>query len=111
VSRGARPSASVRTFTAATYAACALFAFSAAAHLFLYFARPTAPDIAAGFTEPQTWQIIGPAKVIYLREVEARALDAVLVAATFALVVALLGVVRLRPRKPRSGSPGSDQKM
>jgi len=84
----------------AAYAALALFAASAVAHVYVYYNRPSAPFPLDGLVTPQTLQVFGPARTIYLRTWEADGLRALTTVASFALLIGALGAFRTRRRKP-----------
>jgi hypothetical protein len=95
-----------RTYAAAAWAAAVLFGISAVAQLALFFIRPQTLEPAAGFTEPLVWRLPGLGeRTLFLRPFEAAALDAVVAAGAFALLVATLGILRLRPRRRQSRAP------
>lgn len=83
----------------AAYAALALFALSAAAHVYVYAVRPIEPDPLNGFVTPQTLQMFGPPRTLFLRTWEVDALRGLVTAASFALLVGVLGAFRLRRRR------------
>jgi hypothetical protein len=83
----------------AAYLALALFAAAAAAHVYVFYARPQEPFPLDGLIVPQTLQMFGPARTVFLRAWEADGLRALVTAGSFALLVAALGAFRLRRRK------------
>ncbi|MBU6372037.1 MAG: hypothetical protein KJS97_04855 [Alphaproteobacteria bacterium] len=85
--------------TWAAYAALALFALSAAAHVYVFNFRPQEPFPLDGLVVPQTLQMFGPARTVFLRAWEADALRALVTVASFALLIGALGAFRLRRRR------------
>jgi VanZ family protein len=83
----------------ASYLALALFALAAAAHVYVFHARPAEPFPLDGLIVPQTLQMFVPARTVFLRAWEADGLRALVTAASFALLVAVLGAFRLRRRR------------
>lgn len=83
----------------AAYAALALFAAAAAAHVYAFYARPIEPDPLNGFIAPQTLQMFGPPRTIFLRMWEVDALRGLVTVASFALLLGVLGAFRLRRKR------------
>jgi hypothetical protein len=88
-----------RGLVGALYLACALFAAVMALHVYLFHARPRAPDLLQEFTTAETLQVFSAPETIYLRAYEAQALDSGTVAASILLLVGALGYYRTRRRR------------
>lgn len=83
----------------AAYVALVLFAASAAAHVYVYNARPQEPFPLDGLIVSQTLQMFGPARTVFVRAWEADALRGLVTVASFALLIGALGAFRLRRRR------------